>query len=106
LVGAVLAWWTIGRATSVGVVAALVSLLLWLAFGAWPATLLMPFVAALLLAAFCGLSILWITVRDMVKGPRRGKMMRAVRGFDIALGLALAVPAIYALSWLAPALGL
>jgi hypothetical protein len=98
--------WTIGRATGAGAIAAGASLLLWALFTAWPERLLWPLAIALAVTAFCGLSILWITARDMSLGPKRGVMLRAIRGFDVALGLLLAVPPLYVLSWLWPELGL
>ena len=104
--GSILDSWTISRATGTGVVSALAALILWLAFPAWPKALLYPFAAALALTVVCGLSILWITVRDVTAGPKRGKMLRAIRGFDVAAGILLAAPALYALRSLAPELGL
>ncbi len=55
------------------------------------------FAAALAVAAFCGLSILLITVFDMVF-HKRGRSLRPVRAFDIAIGIALAVPSLIQLS--------
>lgn len=98
--------WTIGRATNWGLVAALIALLLWVSLGYRPETLVWPFAASLAACAFCGLSILWITASDVAHGPRRGRLLRAIRVFDVALGVALALPALYALFWIVPELGL
>ena len=59
-----------------------------------------PFAAALAIAAFCGLSILMITIFDMLF-HKRGESLRPVRAFDIAIGVALAVPSLIQLSALA-----
>jgi hypothetical protein len=59
-----------------------------------------PFAGALALAAFCGLSVLLITILDMV-AHKRGESLRPVRAFDIAIGTALAVPSLIQLSALA-----
>ena len=56
-----------------------------------------PFAGALALAAFCGLSILLITILDMLI-HKRGESLRPVRAFDIAIGIALAVPSLIQLS--------
>ena len=86
-----LRWWTIGRATGVGIVAGLAALLLWPLFAAWPETLLWLFAAALAVTALCGVSILLITLRDIYR-RRRGTIMQRIRIFDVVLGLLLAVP--------------
>lgn len=98
--------WTIQRAEAVGIGAGLLSAFLWAAFASWPQALEIPFAAALALTAFCGLSVLWITARDMSSGPTRGKMLRAIRVVDIAIGIALTVPPLYALRMLAVEWGL
>ncbi|HEY1146772.1 MAG TPA: hypothetical protein VGE84_10580 [Allosphingosinicella sp.] len=48
--------------------------------------------AALGLAAFCGVSILWITAMDVLRHRRRGHRLHAIRIFDIAIALALILP--------------
>ena len=63
---------------------------------------LMP--ALLALTCLCGVSILWITLVDM-RSRGRGGRMRPIRTFDIALGLALLLPAAYALRMVWPELG-
>lgn len=88
--------WTIRRATGSGVVAAVAALLLWVVYAFSEGASFQPIVmAALLLAwavtAACGLSILVMTLID-VRNHKRGQRVRAVRTFDIAFGLLLAVP--------------
>ncbi|HEX9955267.1 MAG TPA: hypothetical protein VGB48_08660 [Allosphingosinicella sp.] len=80
--------WTLGRASGVGVTAALLALVLWPFLAKSEQALLWPFAACAAVASLCGLSILLITAFDMVT-RRRGRRMRPVRGFDIALGLGL-----------------
>ena len=80
--------WTLGRASGVGVTAALLALVLWPFLAKSEQALLWPFAACAAVAGLCGLSILLITAFDMVT-RRRGRRMRPVRGFDIALGLGL-----------------
>ena len=98
--------WTLQRAEAAGIIAGLIALLLWSAFAHWPQALEIPFAVALAATAFCGLSALWITARDMSAGPKRGKMLRAIRVLDIAIGVALTVPSLYALRLLAREWGL
>jgi hypothetical protein len=89
-----LGWWTIGRATGVGVIAGIAALILWPLYAAYQDRVLPLFVAALALAALCGLSILWITAVDLVTHRRRGQRLRAVRTFDVVLALLLMVPSL------------
>lgn len=91
--------WTIGRATGLGVAAGLIALVLWPLYASWQEPLLVPFIAALAIAAFCGLSILVITAFDMLR-RQRGEALRPVRTFDLMLGTALAVPSMIELYWL------
>ena len=58
------------------------------------------FAAALAVAAFCGLSILLITIIDMLF-HKRSESLRPVRAFDIAIGTMLAVPSLIQLNALA-----
>lgn len=88
--------WTIRRATGIGIMAGLASLVLWPLFAAWPDALLWPFVAVLALTAFCGASILLITLKD-VYTRTRGVVMHRIRIFDIVLGLLLAMPSLFQL---------
>ncbi|HEY7810817.1 MAG TPA: hypothetical protein VIA98_10600 [Allosphingosinicella sp.] len=80
--------WTLGRASGIGVTATLLALLLWPFLAKSEQALLWPFAAGAAVAGLCGLSVLLITAFDMVT-RRRGRRMRPVRGFDIALGLGL-----------------
>jgi len=83
--------WTIARATGVGIAAGLVSLVLWPLFAAFQEPLRLPYAAALAVTAFCGLSILAITVWDL-RNHRRGGRLRTVRTLDVILGLAMSLP--------------
>jgi len=95
-----LSFWTTSRAAAVGVVAGLLAILLSLGGWDYDRALFLPWLAAATVAAACGLSILWITFLDMVTNPRRGARVAPIRGFDIAMGLLLALPSLYALSGL------
>ena len=88
-----LRWWTIGRATGIGVTAGLAALILWPIYAAWQERVLWAFLASLWVAAACGVSILLISLADAVLNPR-GRSLRPIRAFDIALGLLLAVPSL------------
>ena len=94
--------WTIGRATGLGITAGLAALILWPIYAAYQERVLWLFIAALLVAAFCGLSILLISLGDIVL-HRRGDRLRPVRAFDLIVGLALAVPSLIQLITLLPA---
>lgn len=69
------------------------------------ASLFYPYAALVLLAFLCGASILWIIYRD-VRARERGRQVRPIRMFDVAMGLAIAGPSAFALWKLWPALGL
>lgn len=88
-----LRFWDIGRATGTGVVAGFAALLLWPFYAAYQQPVYWPFVAALGLTAFCGLSLLVITLKDMYSRTR-GRLMKRIRTFDVVLGLLLAVPSL------------
>jgi hypothetical protein len=92
-----LRWWTLGRAIAGGAVAGLMALVLWPAYAAVGEALLIPYLAALAIAAICGFSILWITAADLLFHRRRGGRIIAVRVFDVALGLFLLLPSATAL---------
>jgi hypothetical protein len=83
-----LAWWTLRRASGAGAGAGGLALLLWPFYGLYPDRLEWPFVALAVIAGLCGASILMISVRDVVR-VRRGRRVRALRGFDFALGSVL-----------------
>ena len=93
------------RATGTGAVAGLAALLVAAVIQTWPEGLLYPYAALLALTAFCGVSILWITASDMRSRGTSGRM-RPIRGFDLALGFVLLVPALYGLWLIAPEIGL
>ena len=96
--------WTIGRASIVGIVAGLIAVLM-ASFRDPRDFGLYPYAALLALTAFCGASVLWITAFDMKERGTSGRM-RPVRSFDIAIGLGLLVPSLYAFWRIAGALGL
>jgi len=103
--GGFLGWWTIQRASGVGVVSGLAAILIAGLFSTAPDGLLYPYALLLALTALCGASVLWITASDMRTRGTSGRM-RPIRGFDAALGLALLLPSLYALSLVWPELGL
>lgn len=84
--------WTLRRATLVGSLAGLAALLLWPAHAILGTALRWPFVVALALTAVSGLSVLAFILIDMAT-VRRSRHARPARMFDVALGLALLVPA-------------
>jgi hypothetical protein len=87
--------WTIQRATGIGVVAGFAALVLRLFYPGWPGAVGPFFLAACAVAAFCGLSILWITAVDRLRYGRRGERLVPLRTFDIALALFLTVPSLW-----------
>lgn len=97
--------WTIQRASGVGVLCGLAALLIAGLFSTSREGLLYPYAALLGVTALCGASILWITAFDIRDRGTSGRM-RPIRGFDLALGLALLAPSVYALVLIRPALGL
>ncbi len=88
--------WTLSRATGVGIVTGLGAVLMAAALSRLPDNALNLYAALLAITAFCGVSILWITVFDMKARGTTGRM-RPIRVFDIALGAVLLLPAAYAL---------
>lgn len=97
-------FWTIGRASIAGIVAGLAALLM-ASFSDPRGGSLHIYAALLTFAALCGASILWITAFDMKERGTSGRM-RPVRVFDIAIGLALLGPSLYAFWRISRALGL
>jgi Kef-type K+ transport system membrane component KefB len=87
-------YWTLRRASAVGAIAGLAALVLWPFLGLYGPLLLRLFFALAALSGISGFSVLVITLRDMARNSRRGSRMRALRGFDTALGITLLV-----LSW-------
>ena len=73
------------------------SILSWIGFFFWPGVFVLPYVVALAATAACGLFILLATLRDSYRNPRRGVRIRPIRGFDVAAGLLLSVPTVWAL---------
>jgi hypothetical protein len=100
-----LSFWTIPRASGVGILCGIAAILIAGMFNISPDGLLYPYAALLAVTALCGASILWITAFDMRSRGTSGRM-RPIRGFDAALGLGLLAPSLYALSLVWPSLGL
>jgi hypothetical protein len=98
-----LAFWTIQRATVVGILAGLTALIVSALIGSWPGALLDAYAALLAFTAFCGFSVLWITLND-IRNRGRGGRMRPIRAFDVAAGLLLILPSLYALRMVWPEL--
>ncbi|MGZ8337678.1 MAG: hypothetical protein ACXWUP_03025 [Allosphingosinicella sp.] len=97
--------WTIPRASGVGIVCGVAAILVVGLLGSSGPFLLYLYAALLVATVICGASILWITAFDMRARGTTGRM-RPIRTFDIALGLALLLPSLYALSQIQPQLGL
>ena len=95
--------WTIQRATNIGLGFGLASFLAAAAFDSWDSRVLYPYAALLTVTFLCGVSILWITFADM-RARERGVQVRPIRMFDVVAGVALAVPSLYALWRVWPAL--
>jgi hypothetical protein len=98
-----LAFWTIQRATVVGVAAGLSALVVSAMIGDWPGPPLYAYAGLLAFTALCGVSVLWITLID-IRTRGRGGRMRPIRAFDVAAGLMLVLPSLYALNKVWPAL--
>ena len=96
--------WTISRASILGIATGIVALLM-ASFRDPRDVGLYPYAALVLVTAFCGASVLWITAFDMRARGTSGRM-RPVRTVDIAIGLALLVPSLYAFWRISHALGL
>jgi drug/metabolite transporter (DMT)-like permease len=84
-----LSWWTIGRASGIGVTAALAGLLLWPFYGGEGDPLERPFLAAAAVSGLCGASILLITVLDLAFHRPRGDRVRPLRAFDLVMAAGL-----------------
>jgi hypothetical protein len=87
----------------IGIVAGLAALIVSALIGGWPGPLLDAYAGLLAFTAFCGASILWITMIDM-RNRGRGGRMRPIRAFDVAAALLLILPSLYALSLVWPEL--
>lgn len=94
--------WTIHQVSGAGVAAGLIALLLWPLYATWPALVQLPFIAALAVAAGCGVAILVMTLRDLKHRSGRGSRLKPIRTFDVILGLALSVPSIVELRAIVP----
>ena len=99
-----LSGWTIQRATGVGVLTGLAAILIAGLSSLNSDRLLYAYAALLAATALCGASILWITAFDMRARGTSGRM-RPIRGFDLAVALALLAPSLYALSLIWERLG-
>ena len=89
--------WTITQAMQIGLVAGLLALILWPAYAIFQDPLRLPFAASLAASAFCGLSILAITITDLLFHRARGRRLRPIRVFDIVLGVSMTLPGLMAL---------
>ena len=90
-------FWTIQRAMVIGIVAGLSALIVSALIAGRPGLLLDAYAALLAFTAFCGASILWITIVD-IRSRGRGGRMRPIRAFDFAAAALLILPSLYALS--------
>ena len=97
--------WTIQRASGVGALCGVAAILVAGLFDTSREGLLYPYALLLGLTALCGASVLWITAADMRARGTSGRM-RPIRGFDVAVGLALLAPSLYAISLIWRDLGL
>jgi hypothetical protein len=95
---------TVPRATGFGAAAGAAAMLLWVGFASWPELFVLPYALALGLTALAGAYILMATLFDTMRNPRRGVRIRPIRGFDVAAGLVLLLPSLWALSPFLPAL--
>jgi hypothetical protein len=91
-----LAFWTIQRATVIGIAAGICALIVSSIIGSWPGPLLYSYAGLLGFTALCGVSVLWITLID-IRTRGRGGRMRPIRAFDVVAGLMLVLPSLYAL---------
>ena len=96
--------WTISRASIAGILFGIAALLMIGVRDPRDGGLYL-YASLLGLTAFCGASVLWITAFDMRERGTSGRM-RPVRTFDIAIGLALLAPSLYAFWRISHALGL
>ena len=97
--------WTIQRASGIGVMCGFAAILVAGLTSLSRNGMLYPYAVLLAATALCGGSILWITVFDMKARGTSGRM-RPIRGFDVAVGLALLAPSLYGMSLIWPELGL
>lgn len=88
---------SIPHAIGLGAGAGAAALLLWLASIGIAGVFVLPYVAALAVTALCGAYVLLATWYDSYRNPRRGVRIKPIRGFDIAAGLLLVGPSVWAL---------
>jgi hypothetical protein len=86
--------WTLQKAAGAGIVSGCAALILWPLYAAFQERVLPPFLLILAITAFCGISVLAITIIDIAAHRRRGDRLLPIRALDVILGLALAVPCI------------
>jgi hypothetical protein len=88
--------WTLARAVRLGLIAGLIALLLWPVHVISPDRVRVAFIAALAVTAACGVSILFMSIADLLTVTRDRRILPA-RLFDVALGLGLTIPPVLAL---------
>ena len=81
--------WTIRRASGIGVTVGLAALTFWPFAYLYPDIASWPLLAAAAVAGLCGGSILVMTLADLLFHRPRGRRLRPVRAFDLALGTVL-----------------
>lgn len=96
------ATWTTNQLSGVGLLAGLVAVMLWLFYGRWPHIVGWPFIAALGIAAACGILMLALTLRDLKHRSGRGSRLKPIRAFDVIVGLLLAIPTLVELHAVLP----
>ena len=96
------ATWTTNQLSGIGLVAGFAAVLLWLFYARWPEIVGWPFIAALSVAAACGITMLAMTIRDLHRRSGRGSRLKPIRTFDMVLGFVLAVPSIAELQAILP----
>ena len=89
--------WNARRAAGPGLIAGCIAFFLWPIYASFPEIAIVPFMIALVLTSFCGISILTLTVVDL-RNNQRGRRVRPIRAFDVIFGLALATPSLLELS--------
>lgn len=100
-----LAGLTTQRLIVAGIATGLSALLISTLVGSLPEGTLFLYAGLLAFTILCGISILWLTAKD-IRTRGRGGRMRPIRAFDIAAGLLLILPATYALRAIWSELGL
>ena len=81
-----------------GLIAAFFALVLWPAYVIFQNPLRLPFAVSLAALALCGLSILTITIMDLLFHRPRGRRLRPIRVIDIIVGLLMTLPGLMTLS--------